>query len=235
MNKEQIAQIVTPVAVPLVVSLFKLIWPKVPKATLPFLCPVLGALIDVAASGTVGIGTAWGALLGTAGIGLREAYDQTVGAEGQKRRADGGSSGVADAAKALLVLAIPGALLFGCAHLQSGADPFVVRVEQAQTVAAPSFDLVLRVDQANRPFWKTNAPEFHKLCEWLRTPVPYSSSNIQRVLAIQANVSDLKIRYKSSKTPENSNLLWSAWAVLDEAGKQANSWATIVTNTAPWK
>ena len=118
---------------------------------------------------------------------------------------------------------------WGCASLTPGSDPIVVRVEQAQTSAMATFDLVLHVDQADRGFWRTNAPAFHQFCEWLRTPTPYSGTNLARCQVMQLNVSDLKLAYKASKSAGSSNALYSAWATLNTAIGQSTSWTTIVT------
>jgi hypothetical protein len=136
---------------------------------------------------------------------------------------------MATAAAALLAAAA----LVGCAHLQAGADPFVVRVEQGLTTANASFDLVLRLDNADRGFWRTNAPAFHNFCEWLRTPVGFGVTNVPRAIAMQINVDDLKVRYQAERGAGNSNALWLAWKVLEGAGLQAGSWQTIVTTPVP--
>ena len=125
---------------------------------------------------------------------------------------------------------LPILFLFGCATLNPGADPFVVRIEQGQSVAQSTFDFVLNLDNADRGFWKTNAPAFHQFCEWLRAPVVYSNSPLQRVIAIQANVQDLKVAYKSARDAGHSNTLFLSWTVLDTALGQAGAWSQIVTN-----
>ena len=47
----------------------------------------------------------------------------------------------------------------------------VVRAEQSITIANATFDSAVKIDNANRSFFRTNAPAFHQFCEWLRTPV----------------------------------------------------------------
>lgn len=130
------------------------------------------------------------------------------------------------------------AIIFGlvaCAHLQPGADPLVVRVEQGLTGAKATFDMVLHVDNADRGFWRTNAPAFHNFCSWLRTPMPYTApdfltfTNMPRASLMQLNVQDLKLAYKASRTSGNSNALWTAWTVLDTSLNQASSWQLIVS------
>ena len=130
------------------------------------------------------------------------------------------------------LLLIPLLLILGCATLDPGANAFIVRVEQGQGIAQPTFDLVLNLDNEDRGFWRTNAPAFHSFCEWLRAPVIYSNSPLQRVIAIQANVQDLKMAYKASRDAGHSNALFNTWIVLDAAIGQASSWSTIVTNKA---
>lgn len=120
--------------------------------------------------------------------------------------------------------------IMGCATLNPGANAFIVRVEQGQSIAGTTFDLVLNLDNDARPFWRTNAPAFHQFCEWLRAPVVYSNAPLQRVLAMQANVQDLKVAYKATRDAGNSNNLFLAWTVLDTAIGQAGAWSMIVTN-----
>lgn len=121
------------------------------------------------------------------------------------------------------------ALLIGCATLNPSADPLVVRVEQAEASANATFDFVLHTDQANRDFWKTNAPGFHSFCEWLRTPQTYGTNTVPRAVAIQLNVDDLKLTYKAAKNGPNSNALYTAWTVLNAAIVQSTSWSNIIT------
>jgi len=75
MNTEQITLLV-PVLVPLILAAIKLLLPKVPSKYIPILAPLFGGLIDLACSGVLGVGTAWGAALGSAGVGVREIVDQ---------------------------------------------------------------------------------------------------------------------------------------------------------------
>jgi hypothetical protein len=130
----------------------------------------------------------------------------------------------------LLVIAAAILLPIGCATLNPGADALVVRVEQAESIASSTFDMVLHVDNAERSFWETNAIAFHRFCEWLRTPTQYGGSNVARCVAIQLNADDLKIAYQASKTASNSNALLTAFGTLDAAVSQSTSWANIVTN-----
>jgi hypothetical protein len=131
-----------------------------------------------------------------------------------------------------LLLPIPCSLLLlgliACASLNRGADPLVVRVEQGESLAMPTFELILHEDNANRAFWMTNAPAFHNFAEWLRTPTRYNGTNVSRSDAMQFNVDDLKMAYKGAKTAGNSNALYTAFGVLEEVVSQGTSWRNII-------
>lgn len=130
------------------------------------------------------------------------------------------------------IFGMPVLLLFvcfqlGCASLNPGSDPLIVRTEQAETAAQSTFDFVLSIDNSDRGFWKTNAPAFHQFAEWLRTPTPYQNSTVARCVAMQLNVDDLKLAYKAAKNAPNSNALNTAVMVLSTAVNQAAAWKTI--------
>jgi hypothetical protein len=118
----------------------------------------------------------------------------------------------------------------GCSTIQPGADVLVVRAEQLETTADASFQLVVSVDNADRGFWKTNAPAFHNFAEWLRAPVPTPSNpNEPRGLGMILLVDADKIAYQQNKSLSNS--LLSAISDLQFAANQAASWQVIVSST----
>lgn len=128
---------------------------------------------------------------------------------------------------AILTLA-PGCRLLS--PITPGNDPLVVRAEQVQAGAIASFDLVLNVDQANRGFWRTNAPGFHQFCEWLRAPQVVNITNTApRGVALVLSLQQVKADYKAARA--SSNLLAVAMGTLSSAVNQAQAWLTIVTNT----
>lgn len=132
--------------------------------------------------------------------------------------------------KLIPLLAFVAVLLFAaCATLQPGADKFVVRVEQTQLGASATLDFVLHLDNADRGYWRSNAPAFHDFCEWLRTPVPIDRATYARALAMQLNVQSLKVAYKANRNGGTSNALYLAADVLSMACSQANSWSNILT------
>jgi hypothetical protein len=124
----------------------------------------------------------------------------------------------------------------GCASIDPGADKLVVRVEQTQTVAGETFDLVLTADDLNRPFWQANAPAFHEFCEWLRAPITYQSpefgaTNIARVLMMQFQLDDVKRDYKASRA--SSNDLYTAFITMKSALTQAEAWQQVINTSGP--
>lgn len=139
---------------------------------------------------------------------------------------------------ALVFIGLPFAIigLIGCASLTPGADPLVVRVEQTETTASQVFQSVLSVDNADRGFWRTNAPGFHNFCEWLRQPQGVLITNtvpvtVPRDIAIVMNLDNVKLQYKSSLA--SSNVLWTALDTMLAVVQQGVSWLGVVTNSTP--
>lgn len=119
--------------------------------------------------------------------------------------------------------------LIGCAHIAPGNDPIVVRAEQLSTTGKATLDLVVNIDQADRGFWRTNAPAFHEYCEWLRTPTQVDTGEtFPRGRAILFNLDEAKQAY--AKRGGSTNLLWSSIVTATTVINQAGAWSTIVTN-----
>ena len=69
---------IIPILTPMIIAVIKWGAPKIPKAILPVLCPIIGAALDIVgyyAGITPGTGIA-GAVLGASGLWLRELIDQ---------------------------------------------------------------------------------------------------------------------------------------------------------------
>ncbi len=136
-----------------------------------------------------------------------------------------------------LLVDIPLVILFfsfiGCSTIQKGQDPLVVEAERIITVGQGSMELVTTVDEANRNFWKTNAPAFHQFVESLREKVIFNETNImRRGPAILNTLNTIKLEYKASKI--NSNALITAIATAQSVLNQAQLWlAQVNTNSAP--
>jgi len=118
----------------------------------------------------------------------------------------------------------------GCASIQPGNDPLVVRTEQTLATGKSLFDTTLGIDHANRPFFATNAPAFHIFCEWLREPqaVPELSGTLPRASALLYSLDTIKRDYQASKA--SSNTLYTALATFESVSSQAGAWLTIATN-----
>jgi hypothetical protein len=120
------------------------------------------------------------------------------------------------------VLALTAAL-FGCARLQPGADPLVVRVEQTESIAKDTFDMVLGIDNSQRDFYRSNAPGFHNFCEWLRQPQTVEGTNtLPRSTAMLVSLDDIKLQYKAASA--SSNAVFTALQTVTAAMAQANEW-----------
>jgi len=121
------------------------------------------------------------------------------------------------------------AILFGCASIQPGANPLIVRAEQAETSAKASFDLVLHLDNSNRDLFQTKVPAFHEFCQWLRQPQTVEQTNVlPRASAMLVQLDDVKLAYKSSLA--DSNALMTAIIVVETTAEQASAWLTVTTN-----
>ena len=136
----------------------------------------------------------------------------------------------------LLALMAVSLYFVGCAAIQPGNDPLIVNVERTETIAKGTFDDVLGIDNANRAFFRTNAPAFHNFCEWLRAPqtVPDETSTngalstLPRCSAMLVSLDEVKLAYKNSRA--SSNEVFTALATVQSAMNQANSWMTVTTN-----
>jgi hypothetical protein len=113
--------------------------------------------------------------------------------------------------------------IVGCAPLQPGADPIVVRCEQTETIAQDTFDQVLAIDNGQRDFYRTNAPAFHSFCEWLRVPQTVEGTNtLPRASAMLVSLDDVKLAYKAGRASSNS--VYTALQTVTSAMGQANAW-----------
>lgn len=78
MDATQIVNAVTPVLVPLIIAGFKKLLPEIPSVLLPLIAVLLGIVGGVITQYATGLtGNIWlSALLGIAGVGVRELVDQ---------------------------------------------------------------------------------------------------------------------------------------------------------------
>lgn len=133
-------------------------------------------------------------------------------------------------APALLCLGLLSAV--SCAVLKPGADPIVVRTEQLEQTSLASFQLILKTDNLDRGFWRTNAPAFHNYVEWLRKPTIYRMTNVlPRYRVLLLSLDDVKQDYKAARA--SSNDLYTAFAVFNSVAQQTSAWLTILSNQPP--
>lgn len=131
----------------------------------------------------------------------------------------------------LVAVAITAIVLVGCAKLQPGADPLIVRAEQTEITALATFDLLLNTDDSNRAFYREKAPHFHAFAEWLRAPMPWGGTNLQRSLVLVHNLQNVKATYRKDRS--NSNLLTTALLTIQSAMNQASTWNSTITTNPP--
>lgn len=114
--------ITIPVVVPLLIMVIKLLLPKIPSAWWPVVAPVIGVIADFAGSQVSGLegNPALGALLGSAGVGLREVVDQLKKGMAPKYGTDGtnGTNG-ANVVPMLLMGVMLSFGITGCASMSS--------------------------------------------------------------------------------------------------------------------
>lgn len=125
-----------------------------------------------------------------------------------------------------LTLAFVATLFVGCATLDPGADPVIVRAEQVQSATRSTIDLVLNEDDSNRGLYAATLPAFHEFCSWLRTPVPWSTTNLPRAIVMQLNLQNAKEAYRKNR---NTNAFELILSLNETVLSQANSWSNVFT------
>lgn len=120
----------------------------------------------------------------------------------------------------------------GCASLQPTANPLVVRAEQTEKAAFATFEMVLHVDDSNRPFWSTNAASFHQFCEWLRQPTVVNVTNtLPRGAAIILTLDNTKKAYQSNLVGQDQ--LAAALAAVEKALADAQLYFSSASASIP--
>lgn len=98
-------------------------------------------------------------------------------------------------------------LLMGCAALQSGSDPIVVRAEQVTKASVKVIDSFLRYEYNNRALLLSVNPEIKKTADKMRAEAPKWILEARKVTKI----------YKINRTPANKANLDTVIKVLEEA------------------
>lgn len=130
-------------------------------------------------------------------------------------------------ARLILCLSLLVAVI-SCAHLQPGADPLIVRCEQVETNAALTINLVMTVEKAAQPYFKSNLPTFDAWAEAMRQPVNIQGTNWPKGLAVIVSLDMVKRDYKASRA--TSNALYEAIATVEGIANAASYWLNTTTN-----
>lgn len=104
--------------------------------------------------------------------------------------------------------------LLGCATLQPGADPLVVRCQQAEAIAFSTFDTYVHLVADNEKRVKALAPAAYDFAEWLRAKTPEGTP---RGLAMITSLGNVRRAYAAHRTPEHKASLLAALAALQSA------------------
>lgn len=136
--------------------------------------------------------------------------------------------------KKYLIITCCSLLLAGCAALAPGADPIVVRAQQTETVGYATLDTFLKVDNANRSLFATNAPALHQYAEWLRAPQVVNGTNVYpRGIAFMLSLDTIVQQYQKGLANSNqvANVLATAETAITQAQWYISSMgATSLTN-----
>lgn len=149
-----------------------------------------------------------------------------------KAKARGGAVGL------LLAFLLPLAffnMAVSCGPLDPNARPLVVRTEQLGTDAKATFQFVVNLDHANRGWWATNAPAFHRFANELRVPTPCNynggTTNLPRWAASLWSLEQVKEAYKAGSV--SSNALITATGTIQSMLTEANTWLTFTATNHP--
>lgn len=111
-------------------------------------------------------------------------------------------------------------LSMGCATVQEGSDPVVVRVEQATKIAVDTIDAFLLSEYQNRAAFRMISQDVEKFANVLRREVPQAALSVRELTKV----------YKSTRTAENRANLMTALAVLQTAANEAARYLARFTN-----
>lgn len=123
------------------------------------------------------------------------------------------------------------ALITGCASLQKGADPVIVRAEQTQTIAYGTFDTFLKIDAADRGFFRTNVPAMHEFAESLRKWVVLDAQSNRQWVAYCQSLDRVKLAYKAGTA--TSNQVLTVLATVETALAESQQYLSQVSTNKP--
>lgn len=129
---------------------------------------------------------------------------------------------------ALVLFAFAAIVFTGCAGLKPGADPLVVRCEQAEQVAFSTFDTFVHLVADHEAEVKARVPAAYVFAEWLRAKAPDGQP---RGLAMVASLGSVRRAYAANRTPERKASLLSALAALQASVGEAQKHIATVQPT----
>lgn len=127
--------------------------------------------------------------------------------------------------KAILALLSSVLLLCGCASLQPGADPLVVRCQQAEATAFATFDTFVHLVADHEAKVKATVPAAFAFAEWLRAKQP---DGLPRGLSLVESLGTVRRAYAANRTPAGKASLLSALASLQAAVAESQKHLTAL-------
>ena len=104
--------------------------------------------------------------------------------------------------------------LTGCASLKPGADPLVVRCEQAEQVAFSTFNAFVHLVADHEAKVKATVPAAFTFAEWLRAK---TADGTPRGLAMVTSLGNVRRAYAANRSPENKATVLGALAAVQAA------------------
>lgn len=204
-----IITMLTPIIVPLVIAGMKQILPKIPSVFLPIIAPILGVVIAlISAAATAHSSNLYlAAVLGLAGVGVREVKDQLLPAT---------NAGVVG----LLALCLIMPLTYGCASGIAPGGPYASKVVYDADVSIETaykvIDGFLMFETQNHLVLSSAHPEITNIANNIRQGAPKWFASAEA----------LRDTYEANPTTDNLSKLNAGLALLTTAITQAELYYT---------
>lgn len=118
--------------------------------------------------------------------------------------------------------------LIGCAKLQPGVDPLVVRAEQTESMAYNTFDAFLKLDDiANaNPEVSKSWQSAHVFAQYLRKPIQSGTNTVPFGIATILSLNNVKLSYIAGTSSSNS--LITAIGVVGTVVSQVTQYRALI-------
>jgi predicted metal-dependent hydrolase len=127
-----------------------------------------------------------------------------------------------------LILCLALVVMAGCASVQEGHDPVVVRAEQSLSIAFDTVDTFLKIEHGNREVIKAKVPEVHAFAEKLRERVTVGGKTQPYAISLIQSATEVKNAYKRNRSLENRANLISALASLEALVRETQQHLTAI-------